>query len=149
MYLQAGQPVFMRCESIVGQEALLTLLSLRNVQYMFQQEEPGMAPFGLPAGNARDTAPFPMRPESGGERIGGRDASRASSPEPDLEWLRPHKRDGGRDVLSLPLTRLQRHIYFLVDGHRTLSDLSRCTGKSIHEIELVLRELQTQGLVTI
>ena len=57
------------------------------------------------------------------------DASRASSPAPDLEWLRPQKRDVGWDVLSLPLTRLQRHIYFLVDGHRTLPDLSRCTGK--------------------
>ena len=92
-----------------------------------------------------DTTPFPASPESGRESNSGSDASSA----PDLEWLRPQKRDVGRDVLSLPLTRLQRHIYFLVDGHRTLSDLSRCTGKSIQEIELVLRELQTQGLVTI
>ena len=149
IYLQAGQPVFMRCESIVGQEALLTLLSWRNVQYTFQQEEPGMIPFGLPTGNARDTTPFPARPVSGRERNGESDASRASSPAPDLEWLRPQKRDVGWDVLSLPLTRLQRHIYFLVDGHRTLPDLSRCSGKSIQEIELVLRELQMQGLVTI
>jgi Domain of unknown function (DUF4388) len=149
MYLRAGQPIFVRCESMVGPEALLTLLSWRNVQYTFQLEEPAMTPFGPPAGNASDTTPFPVRPESGGERIGGRDASRASSPEPDFEWLRPQKRDVGRVVLSLPLTRLQRHIFFLVDGHRTLSHLSRCTGKSIHEIKLVLRELQTQGLVTI
>ena len=145
MYLQAGQPVFMRCESMVGQEALITLLSWHNVQYTFHQEGPGMTPFGLTAGNAKDTTPFPARPEIGGERNADRDVS----PAPDLEWLIPQKRDVGRDVLSLPLTRLQRHIYFLVDGHRTLSDLSRCSGKSIHEIELVLRELQTQGLVTI
>lgn len=57
MHLQAGQPVFVRCESMVGQEALLTLLSWRSVQYTFQQEEPGMTPFGLPAGNTKDTTP--------------------------------------------------------------------------------------------
>ena len=145
MYLQAGQPVFARCESMVGQEALHTLLSWRKVQYTFQREEPGMAPLTLPAKNAKDTTPFPSRPESGRERNSGSDVSSA----PDLEWLRPQKRDVGWDVLSLPLTRLQRHIYFLVDGHRTLPDLSRCSGKSIQEIELVLRELQTQELVTI
>ena len=145
MYLQAGQPVFVRCESMVGQEALHTLLSWRNVQYTFQLEEPGMTPLTLPSRNVEDTSPFPASPESGRESNSGSDASSA----PDLEWLRPQKRDVGRDVLSLSLTRLQRHIYFLVDGHRTLSDLSRCTGKSIQEIELVLRELQTQGLVTI
>ena len=149
MYLRAGQPVFVRCESIVGQEALLTLLSWRSVQYTFQQEEPGMTPFGLPAGNAKDTTPFSVSPERGGERNADRDTPRENSPAPDLEWLIPQRHDVGRDVLSLPLTRLQRHIYFLVDGHRTLSDLSRCCGKSIQEIELVLRELQTQGLVTI
>jgi hypothetical protein len=149
MYLQAGQPVFVRCESMVGQAALLTLLSWRNIQCTFQREEPGMMPFAPQAGNANDTTPFPVSPESGRESNSGSDVSRASPPAPDLEWLRPQKRDVGRDVLSLPLTRLQRHIYFLVDGHRTLSDLSRCTGKSIQEIELVLRELQTQGLLTI
>jgi hypothetical protein len=145
MYLQVGQPAFARCESMVGQEALHTLLSWRNVQYTFQLEEPGMTPLTLPSRNVEDTSPSPASPESGRVSNSGSDASSA----PDLEWLRPQKRDVGRDVLSLPLTRIQRHIYFLVDGHRTVSDLSRCTGKSIQGIELVLRELQTQGLVTI
>ena len=54
-----------------------------------------------------------------------------------------------REVLSLPLTRRQRFVYFLVDGRRTVSDLSRCTGKSIQEIELLLSELQEQGLVAV
>jgi predicted transcriptional regulator len=52
-------------------------------------------------------------------------------------------------VLSLPLTRRQRYIYFLVDGRRSVSDLSRTTGKTIQEVELVLRELQEQGLISV
>ena len=52
-------------------------------------------------------------------------------------------------MLSLPLTRPQRSIYFLVDGHRTVSDLARCTRKSIQEIERLLSELQDRGLVAV
>jgi len=63
--------------------------------------------------------------------------------------LVPQKREVERDVLSLPLTRRQRFIYFLVDGRRTVADLSRCTGKNIQEVELILSELQEQGLVNI
>ena len=68
---------------------------------------------------------------------------------PGIEWLVPQKRGIEREVLSLPLTRRQRFIYFLVDGRRTVSDLSRCTGKNIQEIELLLSELQEQGLVAV
>ena len=81
--------------------------------------------------------------------MNGSGSSRVSPSSPGIEWLVPQKRDTERDVLSLPLTRRQRFIYFLVDGRRSLSDLSRCTGKTIQEIELILSELQAQGLVSI
>ena len=68
---------------------------------------------------------------------------------PGLEWLVPQKMGKERDVLSLPLTRPQRSIYLLVDGRRTISDLSRCTRKSMQEIERLLSELREQGLVSI
>ncbi len=68
---------------------------------------------------------------------------------PGLEWLVPQKLGGERDVLSLPLTRPQRSIYLLVDGRRTISDLTRCTRKSIQEIERLLTELREQGLISI
>jgi predicted transcriptional regulator len=71
------------------------------------------------------------------------------TPPPGIEWLVPQKRRVGEDVLSLPLTRRQRYIYFLVDGRRSVSDLSRTTGKTIQEVELVLRELQEQGLISV
>jgi len=68
---------------------------------------------------------------------------------PGLEWLVPLKLETERDVLSLPLTRPQRSIYLLVDGRRTVADLSRCTRKSMQEIERLLIELQEQDLIGI
>jgi predicted Rossmann fold nucleotide-binding protein DprA/Smf involved in DNA uptake len=61
----------------------------------------------------------------------------------------PQKRRQVDDVTSLPLTRRQRYIYFLVDGRRSISALSRTTGQSVQEVELILRELQEQGLITV
>jgi hypothetical protein len=68
---------------------------------------------------------------------------------PGLEWLTPQKVGGDRDVLTLPLTRPQRSIYLLIDGRRTLADLSRCTRKSVQEIERLLSELQEHGLIAV
>jgi len=151
IYLQAGQPVFVRLGQLSGQDALNRLLSWRNVQFTLQLDEVGTSPMSLPPGTGSGAAltPFPVPSESGNERTTGGDMPRISSSAPGLEWLTPQKRDVGRDVLSLPLTRRQRFIYFLVDGKRTMSDLSRCTGKTIQEIELILKELQAQGLVNI
>lgn len=73
----------------------------------------------------------------------------ASPATPGLEWLVPQKLGRERDVLSLPLTRPQRSVYLLIDGRRTISDLTRCTRKSVQEIERLLTELREQGLISI
>ena len=73
----------------------------------------------------------------------------SASGTPGLEWLVPQKLGKDRDVLSLPLTRPQRSIYMLVDGRRTVSDLSRCTRKSLQEIERLLSELRERGLISV
>ncbi len=88
---------------------------------------------------------------SASERVPGNGSGSTprNSYAPGIEWLVPQKRGVEREVLALPLTRRQRFIYFLVDGRRTVSDLSRCTGKNIQEIELILSELQEQGLVAV
>ena len=141
IHLQAGQPVYARLGQIVGQEALTRLLTLRNVQVTFQLDTPAVS---FPAPSSGNSALPPSI-----EQSNGNDSSRISPSSPGIEWLVPQKRSIEHDVLSLPLTRRQRFIYFLVDGRRSLSDLSRCTGKTIQEIELILRELQAQGLVSI
>lgn len=68
---------------------------------------------------------------------------------PGVEWIIPRRLDKGQNVLSLPLTRPQRSIYMLIDGHRSVSDLARCTRKTIQEIERLVSELQERGLITI
>ena len=151
IYLQAGQPVFVRLGQLIGQEALDRLSAWRNVQFTLQLDEPGTAPMALSLGNTGGTTStsLPAQPAPRPERTTTGDLARINSNAPGLEWLVPQKRDVSRDVLSLPLTRRQRFIYFLVDGQRSMSDLSRCTGKTIAEIELILKELQAQGLVNI
>lgn len=58
LYLQAGQPIFVRLGSMVGQEALTRLLSWRNVLFTFQPDEPGMVSPGLSVGQGKDTTSF-------------------------------------------------------------------------------------------
>lgn len=151
IYLQAGQPVFVRLGQLSGQPALDRLLTWRNVQCTVQLDDPGTAPMPLSIDNKEEATPssYPTQPTARQDTTSTGDMARVNSNVPGLEWLAPQKRDVGRDVLSLPLTRRQRFIYFLVDGQRTMSDLSRCTGKTIQEIELILKELQAQGLVSL
>jgi hypothetical protein len=71
------------------------------------------------------------------------------APTIGIEGLIPHKRGNEQEVLSMPLTRPQRFIYFLIDGRRTISDLARCTRKNMQEVEWILSELQEQNLIFI
>ena len=92
---------------------------------------------------------MPSEPVVAHIQVDGMDSSLSNTSTPGIEWLIPHKRGIEQEVLALPLTRRQRFIYFLVDGRRTVTDLARCTGKNTQEIELILSELQEQGLVAI
>lgn len=156
IYLQGGYPVYARLGQAVGQEALNQLFSWRNVRLSLTLDEPSNAarlpeptidtsgrvaslPSRQPVDRNPQGAPPPLRPP-----IAMRN-SRAAG----LERLIPQKQQPERDVLSLPLTRPQRFVYMLVDGKRTVADISRCTGKTVQEVDLILGALQAQGLVTI
>lgn len=93
----------------------------------------------------------PVSSNVGSSSVGINDTmySPNNSMTPGLEWLVPQKLETERDVLSLPLTRPQRSIYLLINGRRTVADLSRCTRRSMQEIERLLIELQEQGLIAI
>jgi Domain of unknown function (DUF4388) len=156
IYLQEGQPVYARLGSLLGQEALSRLSFWRNVQFTFMPDETNNV--ATQPGPALDTggrvASLPARPPA--ERTPARPAAppranqaRTDALFPGLATLTPQKRDTDRDVLSLPLTRPQRYVYFMVDGRRTIADISRCTGKTVQEIDLILSALQAQGLVVI
>jgi uncharacterized protein DUF4388 len=163
VFLQAGQPVYARVGQLVGQDALNWLLRWRNIYFSIGTEE-SRQPVDTPAagiGNGTVAIPAPLpqySPLNGSDSMGsaserapgkGSGSTPGNSYASGIEWLVPQKRGVEREVLALPLTRRQRFIYFLVDGRRTVSDLSRCTGKNIQEIELILSELQEQGLVAV
>jgi hypothetical protein len=146
---------------LVGQDALNWLLQWRNVYFTITTEDPRQ-PAGTPVSGKSNApaffSPKPQSPSLNGnsstglpdvQAQGDGNVSRKNAYTPGIEWLIPQKRGVEREVLSLPLTRRQRFIYFLVDGRRTIADLSRCTGKDIQEVELTLSELQEQGLVAI
>jgi hypothetical protein len=163
VFFQTGQPVQARVGHLVGQDALNWLMKWHNIMYTIGTDESFQS--GVPAGvNNRNSATSTPSPtpkyvppnampstESGIAQIqmDGMGSILSNTSTPGIEWLVPQKRGIEREVLALPLTRRQRFIYFLVDGRRTVADLARCTGKNIQEIELILSELQEQGLVAI
>jgi hypothetical protein len=138
LYLLAGQPMYARVGRVQGQDALSYFLTWRAIQFSFDPDAP-RPPANLsrmraaPASTTAATLPAPI-----GERQGSA-----------MERLIPRKIRLEQYVLSLPLTHRQRLLYFLIDGQRTIADLSRCSGKSVEEIETIIYELQHQGLVTI
>jgi Domain of unknown function (DUF4388) len=161
LYLQAGHPVYARVGQLTGQDALNWLLKWHNISFSFAAEGTSKPAGTLAAGDDASavhvSSPLPQFSSLNGkspmERVSERGTSNShnssSMNTPGVEWLVPQKRGVERDVLSLPLTRRQRFIYLLVDGRRTIADLSRCTGKNIQEVQLILGELQEQGLVAV
>jgi hypothetical protein len=62
--------------------------------------------------------------------------------------LIPRRIDTAPSVFSLPLTRRQRTIFFLIDGQRTIAHIARCSRKEIAEVQGIVQELQHMGLTT-
>ena len=170
IYFQEGQPIYARVGQMSGQEALAQLLHWRHIHFAFltHVQRP---PTNIPVQFARDIDSSPSIP------LAAVPPSPASHPQFDrnistrvmterdrnypasssllnlhpsiTESLIPQKLEQELDVLSLPLTRPQRCIYLLVNGHRTIADLSRTTGKDVLDVERILSELQEQRLVSI
>lgn len=161
LYLQAGQPVYARIGQLNGQDALNYLLRWRNIYITNAAEDTSEPASTIAVGDDASavpvSSPLPqyssLNENSSRERVSERGTSNwnnsSATNTPGVEWLVPQKWGVERDVLSLPLTRRQRFIYLLVDGRRSIADLSRCTGKNIQEVQLILRELQEQGLVAV
>ena len=156
IFLQIGQPIYARVGQVIGQAALNRMLEWRNISFSMDTEKSSQDVVTPPVDKGNSPpVPLPQQPPRSSSNLFNKvaDKRNASVPTlsdaPGIEWLVPQKRGVERDVLALPLTRRQRYIYFLVDGRRTISDLSRCTGKNIQEIELILNELQRRGLVAV
>ena len=163
VFFQTGQPIHARVGRLIGQDALNWLVKWRNIIFTIGTDE-SLQPVTKTSVNNHNnatftTAPTPTyvppnglpstRPVVAQVQVNGSGSLLSNTSTPGIEWLVPQKRGIEREVLALPLTRRQRFIYFLVDGRRTVADLARCTGKNTQEIELILSELQEQGLVAV
>ncbi len=167
IYLSAGQPIYARTGRLTGIDALNYLLSWRNIHFAFVADVP-RPPANIftpvrqnvvttPLGP--HTQPFPayQSPVTGGLQWHPQEVQRAqdmsipAAPQavstPGIETMVPRKLGPERDIFSLGLTRRQRLIYFLIDGQRSVSDLARTTNKTVLEVEMILNELQGQGLL--
>jgi len=64
---------------------------------------------------------------------------------------KPFRLVQGSDALSYmakaKLTRQHRHIFFLLDGQRTIDDLTRLTGNHITDTLRLLADLERIGLI--
>jgi hypothetical protein len=155
VFFQSGQLIRAQVGRLNGQNALNWILSWHNITYTIGTDETlhsGATPFAMQR-NYPSPAPPNAHPTTGPvvsqTQAKGHISIASDGSTPEIERLVPQKRGIESEVLSLPLTRPQRFIYFLVDGHRTVADLARCTGKNAREIEFILNELQEQGLVAV
>jgi hypothetical protein len=74
---------------------------------------------------------------------------------PQVEMTRlpaPFRLVNGPEVVNymerFGLSRLHRHVFFLLDGQRTAVDVVRLTGRSFYEIQHLLADLERLGLVS-
>lgn len=155
LYLLAGQPTYARAGALVGLDAFHCLRSWRNIYFSFIPDAP-RPPANILLPGRGVTNPLPayspaLMPRST-DKLGPFSAVEPGATPPrvgsvGIEHRVPQKVEPERQVSSLILTRRQRLVYFLVDGQHTMADLARTTNKTLLEIELILSELQEQGLV--
>lgn len=175
IYLQAGEPIYAHTDMLTAYEAFHYLLSWRSIYFAFASEVPkppanlmlglknnrGRAPVLAPAAPVPSMrasapamhAPAVRVPTAQGPRWNPVDehATTTTSQKPPaahrMTRLAPYRAGLEQHALSLPLNRRQRLIYILIDGKRTAGDLARTTGRPYDEVELILSELQEQGLI--
>jgi Domain of unknown function (DUF4388) len=73
-------------------------------------------------------------------------------PQVEMTRLRaPFRLVNGPEVVNymerFGLSRLHRHVFFLLDGQRTAVDVVRLTGRSFYEIQHLLADLERLGLI--
>lgn len=159
IYFVHGKPVYAHLGDLPSQEALATLLNWRQVYFLFVRDAPMPSPqqdmhVTTDSTSSRSTGPIQsfqstddFRPVPGTyERSGPSTGPLQNVP---VEQLIPRKLVTEQNVLALPLTRPQRSLYMLVDGHRTIADLSRFTHKSVQEVAQQLKGLREYGLIIV
>lgn len=145
LYILTGQPIYARIGKQGGQDALKRLLLWRPLRFSFMGDAP-RPPSNLPASVGISPAAAQVQPAAA-PRVSGNQLMNGA--HPPREQQVPHKVALPRQALSLSLSHRQRMMYFLINGQRTIADLSRTSGKTVAEVEEVLQELQSHKLIQV
>jgi hypothetical protein len=152
IYFEQGRPVYAYHNQKSGKEAFARLEDWRQVYFAFDKNalcpvsrdipRPPLSSAAKPGRLSQPSSPGELRWDTL-PRLRAAPSLSLSN----IEQLVPHRLEVKLNVLSLPLTRVQRAVYLLVDGKRTIVDLARCIGKSIHDVVRLLNELLGLGLI--
>ncbi|HEY7417946.1 MAG TPA: DUF4388 domain-containing protein [Ktedonobacteraceae bacterium] len=151
LYFEMGRPVYARTGHRSGAEAFARLVAWRQIYFFFDKD----APHPSVASEDMDTTTLSTDSAheqnfSGANHENPEEHTAPSRGAPAFstgDRVIPRKLVSGVDVETLSLTRLQRLVYLLVDGRRTIADLARCLGRNTAGVKPVLDELQEQGLI--
>lgn len=172
IYFEKGKPVYARLGTLSNQEALAALLNWRQIYFLFSRDvaapsttnttpnQPPSTSVTGPLSPSQSTGgmtPLPPTHSTGGmtpippsrpttEPLQNLPANH-NSDTTAIDKLIPRKLVNEQNVLGLPLTRPQRSLYMLVDGRRTIADLSRFTNRTLQEVVQLLKELKGYGLI--
>jgi len=154
-----GQVIQAQGGRLQGQEALSWLSTWSTCRFIFVPETKAATtrPLGssqltsLPA--ARSTITQPLKDTQPHLPV-------ASSTRQELDWIEqkspatqpgPHRTCAAEDAFRLldraGLSRSHRHLFLLVDGHRTIVELVRLTGRPPEEVQRLLHDLEDIGVI--
>ena len=98
----------------------------------------------LPVPETPLPAAYPLNPPTPVPPIFGKQIEMVRAPA-------PFRLFNGSEAVSymerFGLSRLHRHVFFLLDGQRTIADIVRLTGRPFYEIQHLLIELERLGLI--
>lgn len=146
LYILAGQPIYARTGKRSGQEALEYMFTWHTLRFSLVADAP-RPPANLSSRIRISPPASPFNPPT--LPPPGPSMARASTGLTASEQRIPQKMALEHYAVLPSLTRRQRLIYLLIDGQRTIADLSRCSGKTPTEVETILDELQQIGLVVL
>ena len=97
----------------------------------------------------RHTPPITQRtPKSPGDAL--QKQVPAKNPEETATTI-PHRMAHNGDVVifmeQMGFSRLHKHVYLLINGRRTMQDLTQVTGRSPGEVQALIKDLMQLGLV--
>lgn len=152
--IENGRPTHARqgmYEEHISTSTLLWLNNWRNVYFTFQLKR---AMLQLPAPDNQlppVTRPLPTITNSmpAQPHHNGNDTHATLSPTSSTFQIVPAITPEGRNVPLTSLPRYDRTIFLLINGRRTITDLSQLTKRSLSEIYASLSRLQRQRLITL